>query len=142
MSRRVLKDQMLERLMTASGWLTPVAMAAGLSTSRMAIEDALADLVVEQSADYKPAAGYRLKGTVLCRQALRLLKTHGGTRAVRGHPAEGVYRLGVAEARADLGLVMYELALPLPPDGPDHLRLHLLQVDAILKFTKEGEANG
>lgn len=141
MSRRVLKDQMLERLMTASGWLTPVAMAAGLSTSRMAIEDALADLVVEQSADYKPAAGYRLKGTVLCRQALRLLKTDGGQRAVKGHPFGAVYRVGVAEVRGG-GLVMYELELPLPPEGPDHLRLHMLQVDAILKFTKEGEANG
>ena len=63
-------------------------------------------------------------------------------RSVCGRQVKNDYRVGVAEQRKDLGLVMFELALPMPAEGPDHLRLHLLQVDEILKFTKEGEANG
>ena len=135
--RRPLKDQMLERLMLATSWQTRQALAEGLSSSPLAIDDALADLVMEQAADFKAAVGYRLQGTALCRQALRLLKTHGGQRAVKGHPFEGVYRLGVAEVR-DGAVVLFELEMPMPPEGPDCLQQHLQQVDAILKFTTRG----
>ena len=53
MSARSLKTRMLERLVMSPGWLTPATLAAGLSTSRPAIEDALADLVIEKKADYR-----------------------------------------------------------------------------------------
>lgn len=137
---RTLKDRMVERLATSTGWLTSADLSAGLSTNRLAIEDAIADLVVEQTTDYKPASGYRLKGTVLCRQALRTLTAQGGQRAVVGAPFKAVYRVGVAEVR-DGGVVLYELELPMPPAGPEHLQQHLLQVEQILKFSHRGNAN-
>jgi len=139
---RPLKAAMLERLARSGSWVAGPELAAGLSSSQMAIEDALADLVVEQLAEYKAAVGYRLKGTALCRQALRLLKTEGGARAVCARPLGAEYRVGVAEALADLGLVMYELALPLPPEGPDHLQQHMRQAEAIMKFTTGEISNG
>lgn len=140
---RTLKDRMVERLATSTGWLTSADLSAGLSTNRLAIEDAIADLVVEQTADYKPASGYRLKGTVLCRQALRTLKAQGGQRAVVGAPFKAVYRVGVAEVLDGGvgGVVLYELELPMPPAGPEHLQQHLLQAEQILKFTHRGNAN-
>lgn len=131
---------MLERLMGATGWLTGEALAAGLSASPLATEDALADLVTDGEAEYKFGAGYRLSGTVLCRQALRTLLAGGGKRAIAGQEFKGIYRVGVAERRGDCGLVMYELGLPMPPPGPEQLARHREQINAILKFTTKGEA--
>lgn len=132
-----LKGQMLERLMQAGGWLLPQVLAEGLSTSRPAIEDALADLVIEQLAEYMPAAGYRFKTTELCRQAARRLVARGGDRVVLAKPAGSAYRVAVAQRLAG-DLVLYELEMPLPPEGAEHLQQHLRQVDQILKFTTQG----
>lgn len=137
MSPRSLKTRMLERLVATQGWQTAEALAAGLSTSRLAIEDALADLVMEQKAEFMPAAGYRLKATDLCRQAARMLKTRNVERAVTGGQAGNVYRLAVAQI-AEGDLVLFELEIPMPPEGPEQLPQHLLQVDAFLKFTTRG----
>lgn len=136
-----LKTQMIERLACAGTWVAGADLAQGFGRSELAIEDALADLVLDGLADYKVAVGYRLRATALCRQAVRLLKTNGGKRAVRAHVVGDEFRVGVAEQRA-LGLVMYELALPLPPQGPEHLVQHVRQADAILKFTTGEISNG
>lgn len=139
---RTLKDLMLERLMLATGWTSGPDLAEGLSTSEPAIEDALADLVIEGKADFKEAVGYRLKASVLCRHAARMLKTQGTRLAVKGHPFEGngktadTYRVGIAEQRDDIGLVMYELEMPMPPKGPDSLQQHLSQIDGIINFAE------
>ena len=141
-SGRPLKAVMLERLMDGGTWISREALAKGASTSAHAIDDALADLVLERKAEWRQGSGYRLAGTEMPRAAVKQLRADGLARSVCGRQVKNDYRVGVAEQRKDLGLVMFELALPMPAEGPDHLRLHLLQVDEILKFTKEGEANG
>ncbi|UUZ68056.1 hypothetical protein LP416_27715 [Polaromonas sp. P2-4] len=135
---RTLKERMLERLMVATGWQTGAALAAGLSTSQVAIDDALADLVMEQTVEFKPVVGYRLSGTVLCRQALRLLKRRNAQRSVEGQVFGDVFRLGVAEIREVVGLVMFELEVPMPPEGPEHLLQHQQQINLILEFSTRG----
>lgn len=122
-AHRPLKDRMLQRLLQATGWTGGAALASGLSTCPTAIEDALADLVVGQLAEYRAGAGYRVNGSVLCRTAMRKLiqqlKAGQGHMVVEGQPFGDVYRWGVAEKRPGVGLVMYELEAPFPPDlGP------------------------
>ena len=109
------------------------ALADGLSTCPMSIDDALADLVADDAAEYKQGVGYRLKGTVLCREAMRMLKRERVQRAVKAAPFDGMWRIGVAEHRPGYGLVMYELELPeiAITDGPKYQQ----QINAILKFT-------
>lgn len=133
---RPLKTRMLNRLLGAEGWTQRDDLAAGLSTCPMAIDDALADLVTDDSAEYKPGVGWRLKGTVLCRQAMRTLKRERVQRAVKAQYFDKVVRIGVAELCAGFGLVMYELELPaIDIDaGPKYMS----QVNAILKFTTKG----
>lgn len=130
---RPLKTRMLNRLLGAEGWTQREALAAGLSTCPMAIDDALADLVADDAAEYKQGVGYRLKGTVLCRDAMRMLKRERVQRAVKAAPFDGMWCIGVAEHRPGFGLVMYELELPAvaPDDGPNYQK----QLNAILKFT-------
>ena len=139
---RTLKDQMLARLMTATGWLQGSELAQGLSGNRLAIEDALADLVLEKTADYKAQVGYRLAGTALCRQALRALKKRGGHQHVQSQVFEGVCRVGVAEQREGLGTVMYELEMPLPPAGPDFMAQYQRQINGLLQFSRKEKSNG
>lgn len=129
---RSLKARLLNRLLDADGWTQRDALTDGLSTCRVAIEDALADLVVEDAAEFKPGVGYRLKGTVLCREAMRTLKRERVQRAVKATSFGDMVRIGVAEQRADCGLVMYELELPAVAlgDGPKYQK----QLNAILKW--------
>lgn len=133
---RPLKDVMLERLMDSGTWLSRAALAQGASTSAAAIDDALADLVLEKKAEYRQAVGYRLAGTELTRAAVKKLRCEGLSRSVLGCQVKDEYRVGVAERRDILGLVMYELALPMPPVGPDQLTEHLRQVNAVIEFTQ------
>ena len=139
---RSLKERMLNRLLGATGWTLGPVLAEGLSTSQPAIEDALADLVLEGCADFKAASGYRLKGTELCRQAMRTLKHQRKRRAIAGQAFDDVYRVGVAELRADLGLVMYELEFPNPPAGPDFLGQQLAQMNQIINFAIGEKTHG
>jgi hypothetical protein len=113
---RPLRDRMLNRLLGAQGWTKGDALCAGLSTSPVAIEDALADLVVDGQVEYRAQLGYRLAGTALCREAARKLKTDKCQRAVKAVPFEGGYRIGVAELRDRVGLVLYELEVPAVVD--------------------------
>lgn len=138
---RPLKAVMLERLMDGGTWISREALAKGASTSVHAIDDALADLVLERRAEWRQGSGYRLAGTEMTRAAVKQLRADGLSRSVCGRQVKNEYRVGVAEVRGG-GLVMYELELPMPPAGPDHLPLHLLQIDQILKFTNGEKTNG
>ena len=130
---RPLKTRMLNRLLGAEGWTQRDALANGLSTCPMAIDDALADLITDDAAEYKHGVGYRLKGTVLCRDAMRMLKREKVQRAVKVAPSGDMVRIGVAEHRQGFSLVMYELELPAVDisDGAGYQK----QLNAILKFT-------
>ena len=136
MSAPKLKDVMLGRLMDSATWMTREQLADGASTSPLAIDDALADLVLEGKAEYRQAVGFRLKGTDLARQALKKLRYEGLSRAVLGRQVKDEYRVGVAEKRDILNLVMYELALPMPPSGPQQLEQHMRQINAVIDFTQ------
>jgi biotin operon repressor len=153
---RPLRRVMVERLIDSGTWCSGVELAAGLSASPVAIEDALADLVIEGQAEFRQAEGYRLAGGVQARRAAWLLRnrknTQGGRlrRAAFGTELGGNYRVGVAEMRNGvdcgpdgLGLVMYELVMPMPPEGPDQVAHHMSQVQAVVDFiNNDGGANG
>jgi hypothetical protein len=82
--------------------------------------------------------GYRLAGTELTRSAVKQMRAQGLSRSVCGRPVRDEYRVGVAEVNAALGLVMYELAMPLPAPGPQALEQHMAQVNAVIEFTGRG----
>ena len=137
MSGVPLVRRMLKRLVASGAWVDRADLTAGLNAGVEAVEDALADLVLEGHAEYREAVGYRLAGTELAREAARLLLISKTRRGVAAKPVGNEYRVGVAERRGgDLGLVMFELAIPMPPAGPDALAAHLKQVDAVLAFAQ------
>jgi hypothetical protein len=140
-----LMDELVTRLMEAGTWVPRAQLEAGLSsTCEPAIDDALADLVMEGYATFDAHAGYRLAGTPLARRAAHKLRAEGLVCAVVAEPHKGHYRVGVAEMAspraeaAGLHLVMYELTMPLPPDGPDGLTQHLAQVRAVEDLCARG----
>lgn len=124
---RTLKDRMETRLTLATRWVSGAELAAGLSSSQPAIEDALADLVAEQIAEYREGRGYRLNASALCREAIRKLQLeirvseqkNKFRRHLQGQVFGEKYRVGVAEHRPGFGVVMYEAELDLPDDGGD-----------------------
>lgn len=119
---RMLKERMHSRLMLAVRWVSGAELAAGLSTSRVAIEDALADLVTEGLAEFDAALGYRLSGSQLCRDVVRDLRLdiarseqkNKFRRCFQIKDFGEVMRVGVAEHRPNTGLLVYELELPFP----------------------------
>lgn len=137
---RPLRQIFLERLIDAGTWVTPGELKDGASSSVPAVEDALADLVVDGVAEYRRDAGYRLTGGVMARRAAQLLRREQLTRAVCAHPMGGEYRVGVAERkdRESLDLVMYELAMPMPEPGPESLARHMEQVQAVMDLSTMG----
>jgi hypothetical protein len=140
-----LKTQMLERLLDCGTWVMRHDLVEGLSNSPPAIEDALADLVIEGFAEYRQAAGYRLAGSALARRAARMLRRSRTARAVCGKQVGNVYQVGVAEMRqlgasAALSLVMFDMSLPMPPDGPEHLEQHMQQINGVMAFAMHGVA--
>ena len=136
MSAPRLKDVMLGRMMDSATWMSREELAQGVSTSPLAIDDALADLMLEAKAEYRQAVGYRLKGTELSRQAMKQLRAQNLARSICGRQVKDEYRVGVAEKRDILNLVMYELALPMPPSGPQQLEQHMRQINAVIDFTQ------
>lgn len=139
---RPLRRVVLERLADAGTWVDAQALVAGCSSSPLGIEYTLADLVIEGKAEFRQAVGYRLAGTPQSRRAAQMLRREKVARAVFAREVRSAgaheYRVGVAQvsaaAGAELGLVMYELALPMPPEGPEHLAAHARQVQAVLDF--------
>lgn len=143
---RPLRSVVLERLVDAGTWVDGPALAHGCSSSPMAIEDTLADLVIEGKAEFRQAVGYRLAGTPQSRRAAQMLRQQRVAKAVFAREVRAgavqEYRVGVAQVcgpsvgagAGDLGLVLYELALPMPPEGPGHLAAHARQVQAVIDF--------
>lgn len=131
---KTLAMRLLDALMDAGTWMSRVELHAGQECSEVALDDALADLVMQGQADWRQNVGYRLAGTGACRRAAQLLRREGKRAAVIGFAAKDGYHVGVAEQRAEIGLVMYELALPLPEPGQDALQVHLEQVGGVVEF--------
>lgn len=120
---RPLRQVFLERLMDAGTWCSRDELTAGTSSSPVAIEDTLADLVVEGLSEYREHVGYRLKGSSLQRRAVKLMREQRTNRQVYGQPVGDQFHVAVVEQapRAGLDLVMYELAVPLPEEPAERL---------------------
>ncbi|WP_367846430.1 hypothetical protein [Rhodoferax sp. WC2427] len=135
---RPLAAVLVERLVAAGTWVNRATLVRGLSTSAVALEDALADLVVDAKAEWRDGAGYRLAGGLLARQAAQKRQAGGHARQVLGREINGAYRVGVAELVPGVGPVMYELVLPLPGAGPQFMAQHQKQVQAVMDFSMRG----
>lgn len=131
---RTLVLRLTDALIDGGTWMSRDELQAGQECSAVALEDALADLVIGGVADHRANVGYRLAGTNVCRRAAQLMRRDGKRAAVVGGPGKDGYRIGVAEHRAAIGLVMYELAMPLPEPGQDALQVHLEQLGGVLEF--------
>lgn len=132
--RKTLRDYLTEALIEGGTWMSRAELQAARECSDVALEDALSDLVVDRVVDYRENVGYRLAGTAVCRRAAQLMRREGKRAAVVGVPGKDGYRVGVAEHRAEIGLVMFEMALPLPAEGEDALQVRLDQVAAVADF--------
>lgn len=133
-SNAPLRTRVLDALIVAGSWV-PRSELAQLSTSQMAVDDVLADLVVQGVATFRENVGYRLAGTPAARRAAQMLRRTGKKAAAVGLPGKEFYQVGVAEVRpAPVGLVLYELAIPNPEPGPQALAQHLQQVGGVLAF--------
>ncbi|WP_290906283.1 hypothetical protein [Aquabacterium sp.] len=134
-----LAARLLSALVDAGSWCSRVELHAACQCSDVALEDALADLVIAGQVDWRENVGYRLAGTNVCRRAAQLRQREGKRAGVVGVPGKEGYRVGVAEVRADLGLVMYELALPLAQPDEDPVEHHLRQVRGVTEFVRSIE---
>jgi hypothetical protein len=132
--QKTLATRLLDALIDAGTWMSRLELQARQECSVIALDDALADLVMEGLADFRANVGYRLAGSNVCRCAAQLMRRDGKRAAVVGVPHQDGYRVGVAEQRAAIGLVMYELAMPLPAPDQDALQVHLEQMSGVMEF--------
>lgn len=114
-----LRAAVIRELLRCGGWVQREALD-GLTSSVVALDDVLADLVVDGEAEHRRHIGYRLTGSALVRHACQRLEQDPTLqRAVVGYERateEGVQTvLGMAQRHPDLpgGMVGYELALPV-----------------------------
>lgn len=107
------------RLMDAGTWVQKDVLLAGSVAGVAALEDALADLVLENFAQYRAGVGYRLGGGKYARQAVRELRRRRVRRYLVSRSEGGVCRMGVAEVVGPgvLDVVVYELEMPEPAVG-------------------------
>lgn len=131
-----LRTRALDRLIDAGTWVGRDELAA-LTTCAPALDDALADLVIEGLAQHHPHNGYRLAAPATARRAAQIQRRSGKRLAVVGAAGAKAYHVGVAEERPDVGLVLYEMEIPNPPPGPQALQQHLAQVWAVMDMVKE-----
>lgn len=114
-----LRNKVLRVLLTQGTWVERAAFNT-LTTCQPALDDVLADLVIEGHAEFKRHVGYRLLGGPQVREArLQLMTDPTLVRAVAAAevPREAGAQLvmGVAERRPELGggVVTYQLELPV-----------------------------
>ena len=123
-----MKTRVYELLMQRGTWVTrpqlEMAIKAAGPVPKHAVEDALADLVIELAVVYREDVGYRLSGHPVAREAAKLLSSTGSARSVCSKVVNHETILGIAEKRHGLGLVMYALALPAPKT-PEQIQAHL-----------------
>lgn len=131
---RTVRQRVFGLLVDAGKWVkrTDLAKASGV---KAAVEDALADLVLEDKVEYSPAMGYRLSGGEQVREAARALRAshRKGSDCAPVNRAvslsapndQGERVMGVAELRAlspevvggvTLEMVTYRMVLPGPKD--------------------------
>lgn len=137
---RPLRARVLEALAAAGTWVARAELDA-LTQCAPALEDVLADLVLELRVEYQRFVGYRLAISPLVRLALQELQQESGLRrALKAKTTEkngrSQVRIGVAERRADLGgaVLTYDMALPVC-DTPEAA---LAQAQALLDFCSKG----
>lgn len=135
-----LRSQALQVLAEASTWVDRPALAH-LTTCVPALDDVLADLVVEGRVEHQRFVGYRLAVSALARASLLKLKQDPQLlRAVSAKTVEKQGRsqvlMGVAQRCPGLdgALVTYDLALPVC-ETPDAA---LAQAQAWLNFCSNG----
>jgi hypothetical protein len=141
--RKPLSAIVVDILADAGSWMSREELQAATHCSEVAVDDAIADLVIESRVDFRENVGYRLGGTPAARAALRrLVHAKAGTKAfvLARQDKSGEMRVGVAEMNAELGRVMYEIALPPADAGADPLDHLQRQVEGVLAFMDGKEA--
>lgn len=128
---RTVRQRVFGLLVDEGKWVkrADLAKASGV---KAAIEDALADLVLEDRVEYSPSMGYRLSGGEQVREAAKALRASHRrvsdcapvTRAVSvsAPDRQGARVMGVAELRAltpgaAMEMVVYRMVLPAPKDA-------------------------
>ncbi len=135
MTARPLRSLVVDALLVQGPWVQRAALN-GLTTCQPALDDVLADLVIDGHAEFKRHVGYRLCGGPLVRAArLQLRANPSLVRAVASAEMQTdngpQIVVGVAERRAGLGgglngeVVTYQMALP--PCGSQRELLALAQ---------------
>lgn len=139
-----LRSRVVQMLTLQGGWVQRDALDA-LTTSRVALDDVLADLVTEGEAEFRRHIGYRLTGSLLVRRACqRLEQAPELQRVVLGYERQtdaGVQTvLGVAQRHPSLPgrLVGFEVELPLVGSQSEGLR----QAVGVLHAFNEGAPHG
>lgn len=135
-----LRTKVLRLLLTKGTWVERTALNP-LTTCQPALEDVLADLVIEGHAEFKRYAGYRLLGGPQVREArVQLMTDPSLLRAVAAAEVQTEAGqqlvMGVAERRPELGgaVVTYQMELPVC-GSPSEL---LAQATALAGFCKTG----
>ncbi|MGE0350924.1 hypothetical protein [Hydrogenophaga sp.] len=111
----------LRQLMAAGTWV-PREDLAGCAQSPVALEDALADLVMLGQADYQQGAGYRIKQPAVVRQAAKALLAQPDLRErVDLRQVPGGVHLGMARRTGpgELDVLMFGMVVPAPDGATD-----------------------
>jgi hypothetical protein len=135
-----LRRRVLEALLSQGPWVQRCALD-GLTGCAPALDDVLADLVVEGVAEFKPSLGYRVCGGPLVREVhLRMLCDPQACRHTvaleRATDAGPQIVAAMALRMPDGGTVAF--ALELPPAASPQL-VHA-QADALLRLATRGGA--
>lgn len=128
------RTKVMNMLIDSGSWVARDKFAA-VTTSLLALEDALADLIVDGQAEFRQNVGYRLAGSVAVRRAAWLQRRRKVKKAVFAEPGnDGLFHVGVAEEMEGVGNVLWEITFPMPPPGAEALEQHVAQVDQVLEF--------
>jgi hypothetical protein len=149
---KTLAMRILDTLAEAGTWRGRGELREAHSCSEVALDDALADLVMDSRISYRENVGYRLAGTTLARRALQIASRERRTNQnrrrfmTRNFFHERAMRIGFAEVREVNGeeqLVGYELEFDKAViDGAD-VNEQVANLIAIAdKFLTGGAAHG
>lgn len=118
---QTLRDRVRDVLVDGGSWVHRSDFAH-LTTCAVALDDVLADMVVDGVAEFKTGSGYRLLASDLVRKAMRqLYRKPDLKRVVITRQLNRQISMGIAERRASVGVVMYELQLPPAKDDDEAL---------------------
>lgn len=131
-----LRRRVLDALAAAGTWVARADLD-GFTHCAPALDDTLADLVIDGTAEYRQHAGYRLVGDALARDALRRLHASPQDHRVVLGADEGAkgMRLAFAQRVPAVGLVHWVMHLP-PIDDADAALARSLGVMQIFQDSK------